>query len=96
MNREECSMENTQQETVNKNVKVGIVTSNAMEKTVVVSVDRIMTHPAFKKIIRRTKKFMAHDEVNACNVGDRVKIMECRPLSRRKCWRVVEILEKAK
>ena len=79
-----------------KNVKVGYVVSNAMDKTVVVSVDRFMVHPVYKKIIRRTKKFMAHDGANACNIGDRVKIQECRPMSRRKRWRVVEILEKAK
>ena len=89
-------MENKTQQIKHKNVKVGYVVSNAMDKTVVVSVDRFMVHPVYKKIVRRTKKFMAHDEVNACNVGDRVKIQECRPMSRRKRWRVVEILEKAK
>ena len=89
-------MENDIQRLGHKNSKVGIVRSDAMEKTVVVTVDRVMVHPVYKKTIRRTKKFMAHDEANACKSGDRVRIMECRPLSRRKRWRVVEILEKAK
>lgn len=88
-------MEKTEQKT-RKNTKVGIVVSNAMQKSVVVAVDRFFVHPVYKKTIRRTNKFMAHDEAKACNVGDKVKIMECRPLSRRKNWRVVEIIEKAK
>ncbi|HNR38346.1 MAG TPA: 30S ribosomal protein S17 [Acidobacteriota bacterium] len=87
-------MEN--QSVTRKNEKIGTVTSNAMQKTVVVSVDRFYQHPAVKKIVRRTSKFMAHDEAGACNVGDKVRIMECRPLSRRKRWRVIEIIEKAK
>ena len=89
-------MEHTNQNEVRKNSKVGVVTRNAMQKSVVVAVDRYFVHPVYKKTIRQTKKFMAHDEARACNVGDKVKIMECRPLSRRKCWRVVEIIEKAK
>ena len=89
-------MEKRTEQIKHKNVKVGYVVSNTMDKTVVVSVDRFMVHPVYKKIVRRTKKFMAHDGANACNLGDRVKIRECRPMSRRKRWRVVEILEKAK
>lgn len=89
-------MENESQVSGRKNTKIGVVSSNAMEKTVVVAVDRFMTHATYKKIVRRTNRFMAHDEANVCNVGDKVKIMECRPLSRRKRWRVVEIIEKAK
>jgi len=88
-------MEKNQNDT-RKNSKVGVVTSNAMDKSVVVAVDRFFVHPVYKKTIRRTNKFMAHDEAKACSVGDKVKIMECRPLSRRKHWRVVEIIEKAK
>lgn len=88
-------MEKNQNDT-RKNTKVGVVTSNAMEKSVLVAVDRFFVHPVYKKTIRRTNKFMAHDEAKACNVGDKVKIVECRPLSRRKHWRVVEIIEKAK
>lgn len=76
--------------------RVGIVTSDKMDKTVVVEVQSIETHPLYKKQLKRTKKFKAHDEDNACGIGDRVRIMETRPLSRDKRWRVVEILEKAK
>jgi small subunit ribosomal protein S17 len=89
-------MENVTQQTRHKATKVGTVSSDAMNKTVVVKVDRFVQHPMYKKIIRRTKKFMAHDEANACRVGDQVRIMECRPLSKNKRWRVVEILRKAK
>ncbi len=76
--------------------RVGIVTSDKMDKTVVVEVQSIETHPLYKKQLKRTTKFKAHDEDNACGIGDRVRIMETRPLSRDKRWRVVEILEKAK
>lgn len=89
-------MENAQERIGHKSEKIGIVVSNANDKTCVVSVVRTILHPTFKKFVRRHKKFMAHDEGNVCNVGDRVRIVECRPLSRRKCWRVVEIIEKAK
>jgi small subunit ribosomal protein S17 len=78
-----------------KTEKVGIVTSNAMHKTIVVSVDRLVQHPAYKKIVRRTSKFMAHDEKNECRVGDKVRIIECRPLSKSKCWRLAEIIARA-
>lgn len=76
--------------------KVGRVVSNAMDKSVVVAVDRLVMHPLYKKTIRRTSKFMAHDENNECAVGDKVRIQETRPLSKRKRWIVVEIIEKAK
>ena len=89
-------MENGTPNISRKNTKIGVVTSNAMDKTVVVAVDRFKTHAAYKKIVRRTNRFMAHDEANSCKVGDKVKIMECRPLSRQKRWRVIEIVEKAK
>ena len=79
-----------------RNTKVGRVTSNAMQKSVVVSVDRLFEHPFYGKTIRRTSKFMAHDEADQCAVGDKVKIEETRPLSKRKRWNVAEILEKAR
>jgi small subunit ribosomal protein S17 len=75
--------------------KVGKVVSNKMEKTVVVSVDYVKRHPIYHKRIRRTSKFMAHDEQNACKPGDVVRIEEVRPLSRRKRWIVREIIERA-
>ena len=74
---------------------VGIVTSSKMDKTVVVLVDRPITHPEYKKIVRKRKKYKAHDENNECQVGDRVLIGETRPLSKEKRWGVREILEKA-
>jgi len=77
-------------------VKVGQVVSNAMDKTVVVTVDRLVKHPLYKKTVRRTSRFMAHDESNECRVGDKVKIQETRPLSKRKRWIVRGIIEKAK
>ena len=79
-----------------KSVKTGHVVSDAMEKSVVVAVDRLIKHPLYKKYMRRTSKFMAHDETNECRVGDKVKIAETRPLSKRKRWIVQEVLEKAK
>lgn len=76
--------------------RVGIVVSNSMDKTAVVSVERLVKHPFYKKYIKRTSKFKAHDNANECQVGDKVKIMETRPLSKTKRWRVLEIVEKAK
>ena len=75
--------------------KVGIVTSNKMQKSVVVTVDRQTTHPLYKRVVRRSIKFMAHDEKNECRVGDTVRISETRPLSKRKRWRVVQVIAKA-
>jgi len=74
---------------------VGIVVSDKMDKTVVVQVERLTMHPRFKKYIRRRKKYKAHDEQNACRTGDRVLIIESRPLSKDKRWRVLATLEKA-
>ena len=74
----------------------GIVVSDKMDKTVVVAIQDNVKHTLYKKIVKRTVKFKAHDENNACNVGDRVSIMETRPMSKDKRWRVVEIIEKAK
>jgi small subunit ribosomal protein S17 len=79
-----------------RKTRVGIIASNKMDKTVVVAVQDNVKHPLYKKIIKRTVKFKAHDENNACNIGDRVLIMETRPMSKDKRWRVVEIIEKAK
>lgn len=75
---------------------VGLVSSDKMDKTVVVSVVNNVKHPEYGKIIKRTYKLKAHDENNECRVGDRVRVMETRPLSKDKRWRVVEIIEKAK
>ncbi len=79
-----------------RKTRVGIVTSDKMDKTVVVSIKDHVRHPLYKKIINQTYKLKAHDENNACGIGDRVKVMETRPLSKDKRWRVVEIIEKAK
>jgi len=76
--------------------RVGIVTSDKMDKTVVVAVSDKVRHPLYKKIINRTVKFKAHDENNECGIGDKVSLMETRPMSKDKRWRVVEIIEKAK
>ena len=74
---------------------IGTVTSDKMDKTVVVSVETSVRHPMYKKTVKRTYKLKAHDEENKCEVGDKVKVMETRPLSRDKRWRVVEVVEKA-
>ena len=79
-----------------RKTRVGVVVSNKMDKTIVVAVKDSVQHPLYKKILKRTVKFKAHDEKNECKVGDRVKIMETRPLSKEKHWRLVEIVEKAK
>ncbi|NQX81834.1 MAG: 30S ribosomal protein S17 [Flavobacteriaceae bacterium] len=74
----------------------GIVSSSKMDKTITVELMKKVKHPLYGKFIKKTKKFMAHDEKNECNFGDTVRIMETRPLSKSKCWRLVEILERAK
>lgn len=76
--------------------RIGVVTSNKMNKSIVVSVERKQKHPMYGKFIKLTKKFHAHDEKDECNVGDTVRIMETRPLSKTKRWRLVEIIERAK
>ena len=73
-----------------------IVVSDKMDKSIVIKVERKMKHPIYGKFLKRTTKFMAHDEKNECGIGDRVRIMETRPLSKNKCWRLIEIVEKAK
>ena len=82
--------------TTSRKTRVGKVVSDKMDKTVVVIVEDRVAHPVYKKIIKRTYRLKAHDEMNECGVGDRVKVMETRPLSKDKRWRVVEIVEKAK
>jgi small subunit ribosomal protein S17 len=76
--------------------RVGLVVSNKMEKSIVVQIERKVKHPKYGKFVRRTTKLVAHDEQNECNIGDTVRIMETRPLSKEKCWRLVEIIERAK
>jgi small subunit ribosomal protein S17 len=79
-----------------RKTRIGVVVSNKMDKTVSVAIERKVPHPIYKKYYKKTTKLMAHDENNTCQVGDKVKIMETRPLSLRKRWRLVEIVEKAK
>jgi len=76
--------------------RVGVVTSNKMIKSIVVSETKRVKHPLYGKFVLKTKKYVAHDELNDCNIGDTVRIMETRPLSKNKCWRLVEIIERAK
>lgn len=104
MNEETVKNENQETEEEKKNsvkrnirkVRIGKVVSNKMDKSIVIAVEKRVIHPLYKKFYKRTTKFMAHDEKNECNIGDTVKIMETRPLSLKKRWRLVEILEKAK
>jgi len=79
-----------------RKTRVGKVVSDKMDKTVVVAIEDRVQHPLYKKIVKRTYKLKAHDEENACSVGDTVKVMETRPMSKDKRWRLVEIIEKAK
>ncbi|MCR5221526.1 MAG: 30S ribosomal protein S17 [Lachnospiraceae bacterium] len=79
-----------------RKTRVGKVTSNKMDKTIVVAVENHVKHPLYKKYVKKTYKLKAHDENNECNIGDTVKVMETRPLSKDKRWRLVEIVEKAK
>lgn len=80
----------------NKKQRVGVVTSNKLDKTITVIVERRLRHPIYGKFLKKSKKFMAHDEENTCQEGDKVRIMESRPLSKRKRWVLVEVLERAK
>jgi small subunit ribosomal protein S17 len=76
--------------------RIGVVVSNKMQKSIVVEIERREKHPIYGKFIKKTNRFMAHDEKDECNIGDTVRIMETRPLSKRKHWRLVEIIERAK
>lgn len=80
----------------NRKQRIGVVVSNKMDKTITVAVERRLRHPIYGKFVKKTKKFTAHDENNECNEGDTVRITESRPLSRKKRWRLVEIVERAK
>ncbi|NLB29698.1 MAG: 30S ribosomal protein S17 [Clostridiales bacterium] len=82
--------------TTSRKTRTGKVISDKMDKTIVVAVENRVAHPLYKKIIRRTYKLKAHDEENSCGIGDRVRVMETRPISKDKHWRLVEIIEKAK
>jgi small subunit ribosomal protein S17 len=88
-------MMSSKKKAANKTTKVGLVTSNGADKSVVVRVENLVMHPLYQKFMRTTSKFMAHDEENTCNEGDRVLIEECRPLSKRKRWRVRKVIERA-
>ena len=79
-----------------RKTRVGTVVSDKMDKTIVVAIEDSVQHPLYKKIMKRTYKLKAHDEKNECGIGDTVKVMECRPLSKDKRWRLVEVIEKAK
>ncbi len=79
-----------------RKTRVGVVSSNKMNKTIAVTVERKLRHPIYGKFVKKTKNFIAHDENNDCNIGDVVKIMETRPMSKLKRWRLVEIVERAK
>jgi len=76
--------------------KIGLVSSTSMDKSIVVTVERRVQHPMYGKFVKKSSKFIAHDEGNTCNVGDKVSIMETRPMSKKKCWRLIKIIEKAK
>ena len=92
-------MEATTQTAVDRNlrkIRVGVVSSNKMDKTIIVNVERKVKHPLYGKFVKKTTKFHAHDEKNECSIGDTVKIMESRPLSKTKRWRLVEVVEKVK
>lgn len=82
--------------TTRRKIRQGLVVSNKMDKTIVVRVERTLTHPLYKKVIRRSKKYHAHDEENTVKVGDTVRIMECRPLSRTKRWRLLDVVQKGR
>jgi len=90
------SEEQVQQQRGRRKTRVGVVVSHAMDKTVLVRIDRTMRHPLYKKTVARSSKLAAHDEANEAHVGDTVRVMETRPLSKTKRWRVVEIVERAK
>ena len=78
-----------------RKVQLGMVTANKLDKTITVRIERRLPHPVYKKYVTLSEKFLAHDPENLCNVGDKVRIVECRPLSRRKKWRLLEIVEKS-
>ena len=95
---EDKKMEQTEvkKRVTSRKSRIGVVVSSKMDKSVVVAIEKRVKHPLYKKFFKKTTKFMAHDEKNECGIGDTVKIMETRPLSKNKRWRLVEIVEKAK
>ncbi len=86
----------SEQKLTNRKTRIGVVASDKMQKTITVRVERRLRHPIYGKFVKKSKKFMAHDEKEECNIGDLVKIQETRPLSKRKSWELVEIIERAK
>ena len=80
----------------NRKVRIGTVASNNMDKTATILIERLVEHPFYHRVVKKSKKVFAHDDNNVCQIGDKVRIMETRPLSKRKVWRVVEIMERAK
>jgi len=80
---------------INKKLRTGIVVSNKMEKSIVVKVERLIQHPLYKRTLKRSKKYMAHDAENVCKIGDVVRIIECKPVSSRKTWRLLEVVTKS-
>ena len=90
------STESTPLERNLRKERIGVVTSNSMTKSITVTVESTEKHAKYGKCVKKTSKFMAHDEAETCNIGDTVRIMETRPLSKRKCWRLVEVIERAK
>ena len=86
----------TQVKEAHKRLLVGVVVSDKSDKTIIVKVERLIAHPLYKKYYKSHKKYMAHDAINDCHIGDKVKIKECRPLSARKRWELIEVLERAK
>ena len=100
MSNEEKNSPQDQDSTVaarnERKTRDGVVVSNKMDKTIAVAIERRLQHPIYGKYVKKTKKLIAHDESNECQIGDLVRIMECRPLSRRKRWRLISVLEKAK
>lgn len=89
-------IKNIEEVNANRKQRIGVVVSDKMDKTITVLVERRLRHPIYGKFVRKTKKFMAHDEQNSCKEGDKVRIIESRPLSKLKRWELVEILERAK
>jgi small subunit ribosomal protein S17 len=79
-----------------RKTRMGVVSSNKMDKTITVNVERKVKHPLYGKFVKKTTKFMAHDEKNECSIGDTVRIMETRPLSKNKCWTLIEVVQKVK
>ena len=88
-------MDNTKKNTLTKKTLQGLVVSDKMEKSAVVRVERTIQHPLYKRTVKRSKRYQIHDEQNVCRIGDRVRMVECRPLSKHKCWRLLEVVQKA-